>query len=64
MWECLCELKNSTGAFGGLSVSNADIKCISPHQSPLEAADFLLRKTRENRFLVRVVYFNMFLVFV
>lgn len=62
-WECLCELKPSSGAFGGLSVSNADIKCASPHQSAVEAADFLLRKTRENRFSMCVVYFNMFLVF-
>lgn len=62
-WECLCELKPSSRAFWGLSVSNADIKCVSPHQSPVEAADFLLRKTRENRFSVRVVYFNVFLVF-
>lgn len=59
-WECLCELKPSLGAFRGLSVSNAGIKCASPHQSP---ADFLPRETRENRFSVRVVYFNMFLVF-
>lgn len=57
-WECLCELQPFLRA--GLSVSGAGIKCASPHQSP---ADFRWRETRENRFLVRVVYFNVFLVF-
>lgn len=61
-WECLCEPKPSSGALWGLSVSSADIKSASPHQSSV-AVDFLLRQTRENRFSVRVVYFNMFQVF-
>lgn len=47
VWGCLCELRPCSWALGGLAVITA-IKCVSPHQSP---AGFLLRRTRESRFL-------------